>query len=190
MPYVWFAALANRTHRFAGTPEGSGNVSSGSGLRHAPCAYTLRPQDPRKPCESHPLHDFHEPAGGPGRRADIAPLGLHAHARRARVPPPVHGPRSAGRRRRIGPRHGLYRIRRNRRFAARREPHPNHDAAAHAAHRPPSGRPDGRRHHQGRRSFRQGQEPAIAVQRADRRPTSRVSGGSSSGSSNSAATRP
>ena len=119
--------------------------------------------------ESSHLHGLHYLAGRRTPCTGIAALAVPAHARRARVPPPVHRPRNAGRRCRIRPDQRLHRIRRDGRFTARREPHPDHDAPAHAAGRSSSHRPDGRRHHQGRGPVRQGQEPAAALQRAHRR---------------------
>ena len=102
------------------------------------------------------------------RRARVSPIGAPAHARRARLRPPVHRPRGAGRGRRLRPDHRLHRVRRDGGFAARREPRPDHAAPAHAANRPSPHRPHGRRHHQGRRPVGTGQGPAAPVRAAHR----------------------
>ena len=55
--------------------------------------------------------------------------------------------------------HRLYRLRLHGAVAACRLAPADHDAALDAADRPPADRADGRRHHPGRRSLRQGREP-------------------------------
>ena len=120
------------------------------------------------------LHRFHMTSANPSpdrhdRSPRIPEIGAPAHARRTRLPPPVHRPRRAGRGCRGGPDHGLRRVRRDGRFPARRQPRPDHAAAAHAAHRPPAHRPHGGRHHQDRGPVGQGREPEAAVRAAHRR---------------------
>ena len=61
--------------------------------------------------------------------------------------------------------HRLYRLRLHRAVAACRHPAADHDAVLAAADRPPADRADGRRHHAGRRSVRQGRKPAAADRR-------------------------
>ena len=62
----------------------------------------------------------------------------------------------------------LYRLRLHRAVAACRLAAADHDAALAAADRRQADRADGRRHHHGRRSLRQGREPQAPDRRADR----------------------
>ncbi len=67
----------------------------------------------------------------------------------------------------------LHRLRRHRAASLHvGQPDPDHDAAPAAAGRPQADRPDGRRHHQGRRPHRQGRASARCSPTSRSRPTS------------------
>src|SRR3989442_3225517 len=93
---------------------------------------------------------------GPVRRARVAGL----------RPPRYAGDRDPPRR---GAPHGVLRLRSDRARPAARQSHADHAAAALPARRPQAHRADGRRHRPDRRSERQAQRAAAALEGADPR---------------------
>ena len=141
------------------------------GAAHQPDGPT-DPHDIASPRRLNPLPDLlhHRAAGERRVRADERlQVRFPSRSGRARLHPSglrAGGARRARRRRRD---HRLYRLRLHRGLAACRLAAADHDAALAAADRPPADRADGRRHHAGRRSLRQGREPPHPHRRGDRR---------------------
>ena len=103
------------------------------------------------------------------RRDGGLQIGFHADRARARHGASVQRRGAARRAARERRPHGLYRLRLHRQFAACRLAAADHDAALVAEDRPPADHPDGRRHHQGRRSVVPRRGASVAHRRADQR---------------------
>ena len=133
-----------------------------------------------QPCAPEPLNPVPDLLHHPPSRDDRAGPSPHEYphmsayksdflqrAGGARLHPPGVGARRPGSARQVAADHRLYRLRLHRGLAAHRLAAADHDAALDAADRPPADRADGRRHHAGRRSLRQGRKPPHPDRRDD-----------------------